>query len=60
MTGIFLLEMLGCRLSGRILIDGMWCFLMWVVKRKFGPVHTMKAYRESGGKTALIRYLVSQ
>ena len=50
LKGVFLLEMLDCRLSRNILIDGMWCFFMWVVKRRIGPVHTMKAYKGVGVK----------
>jgi len=58
--GMFSLEMFDCQLSRSILIDGMWCFFMWVVKRKVGPVHTMKVYRGIGSKKLLIHYLVSE
>jgi len=58
LQGVFLLETFECRLSRNILIVGMWCFFMWAVKHKVGPVHTMKAY--SGGKRLLIHYLVPE
>jgi len=60
LKGIFLLEMLNCQLSRSILIDELLCFFMWVVKRKVGPVHTMKAFRGSGDKRLLLHHLVSE
>ena len=36
MKGVFFLEMLDCKRSRSILIEEMWYFFMWVVKRKVG------------------------